>query len=80
MTPVLQLCCCSIPVKRRVQTDGERCVSERYKQASQGLLAVTLLDFAVNFSLNSSYPDIVIVHSSRENNGAQVILKITLPD
>lgn len=45
------------------------------QQASLALLAITVLDLAIDVSLNSSYPDIIIVLSSWEKYGVQVIMK-----
>lgn len=34
----------------------------------ENILAVTLLAFSINVSLNSSYPDIIVIQSSSEHN------------
>lgn len=50
-------------------------VAVHCQQASLAFLAVTVLDFSINDSLNSSHRDIIIVRSFWEIYGAEVIMK-----
>lgn len=51
----------------------------RFQQASLALLAATVLDLAGEVSLNSSYSEIMILHSAWEKYRQKVIMKQTPP-